>query len=313
MGLRMSGGGERIRVPRVVGAMEAPSATFSFRGRAALDERGGVALWSKNLKSYRKAGRPVVLAAYDVGNPTPTRTLLIPAAPMRWARVARTPAGGWVIGGKTDADTQLLQVVAPSGAITAEATTPDTISKIVTDSEGFVWVLGSALTKYDRELRQLWQSPGGIRDDWSTDAVNLGTGEVLACQSDSEGNGVLLRIHKGRDTEVIQLPEVEETAIVIADDGWVGLAGDVEPTMIIGTVANQAFEERSRVRLSEDDRLWLTIDQVTCRGETAYVDDGVTWRTFTLHELLTDRAEPTPQDAAPPERRGWFGWGRADR
>ena len=71
MGLRISGDNERIHVPRLVGRMEAPSADFSFRGMAARDGLGGVGLWSKDLKSYRRAGTSAMLAAYDLGNPKP--------------------------------------------------------------------------------------------------------------------------------------------------------------------------------------------------------------------------------------------------
>ncbi len=288
MGLRISGDNERIHVPRLVGRMEAPSADFSFRGMATRDGLGGVGLWSKDLKSYRRPGTSAMLAAYELGNPKPTRTLFVPAVPVRSARAARMPDDGWVIGGQTDAGTQLLRVVTSTGATQAECTPLDKIDQIVTDSDGFVWVLGSALTKYNRDLRQVWQSPGGIRDDWSTDAVNLGPAEVLAAQSDSDGNAVVLRIRDGHDTVVIPVPQVECIELVIAADGWLGIAGDIEPTMIIGTVTGEAFEERFRVRLAEDDRHSLVIDETACVGDTAYLDDGYQWSVLTLGELFDE-------------------------
>lgn len=310
MRLTLNEKGKRVFAPRVLADFEAPPGEFDCCGATTRDRHGGVAIWTKNGADYRHANNPAVLAAYGLDSPTPTRTVLIPSVPVTWAMVASMPGGDWIIGGATATGVNLLRVVTPTGALRAELRPDDTVSNIAVDSDGFVWVGGSALTKYDSGLQQLWQSPGGPRDDWSTDVVNLGRGEVFAGQSYAEEKAVLLRIRDGHDAVLIPVPKVECLDLVISDGDWVGFMADEKPTMIVGTVAGDVFEERFRVKMRDDCGDGLCADDSVCRGDTAYIDDGDVWYVVTLGELLADPPQPTPQDAAPPGRRGWFGWGR---
>lgn len=310
MGLTLDDEGKRVFTPRMLADFEAPPGKFDYCGAGTRHRHGGVAIWTKSRADYRYANNPAVLAAYGPDSPTPTRSVLIPSVPVTSAKVAAMPGGDWLIGGTTATGVNVLRVVTPTGALRTELRPDDTVSDLTVDSDGFVWVLGSALTKYDSGLQQLWQSPGGPRDDWSTDVVNLGRGEVFAGQSYAEEKAVLLRIREGHEAVLIPVPKVECLDLVIVDGDWVGFMADLEPTMFVGTVTGDVYEERFRVEMWDDseDELWA--DESVCRGDTAYVDDGGQFCVFTLGELLADPPQPAPQDAAPPGRRGWFGWGR---
>ena len=309
MGLSVDSDGQRLFAPRLLGTFVRPD-EFDHLAASAFDQHGAVAVWTTGSGAHRFAGNPALLAAYETSLSAASRTLVVPQVPVSLARAAWMPGGDWLLAGPTGSEGSLLRVLTATGALRAEGRIADSIGQIATDSDGFVWVAGGALTKLTRGLEQIWQSPGGVRDDASVEAVNVAPGVVVAGQTFDERPATLLRVREGQDTVTIPVPDVEGFDAILIDGDWVGILPAVECELVVGTLTGDEFAERFRVALRDKAGHSLYADEVTSRGDTAYLSNGYDWYTLTLAEVVADRPQEAPRDAAPPARHGWFGWGR---